>query len=227
MGPVFIQVRPVVYQVAVQGRLLFFIFITGFYFLSGLSPHGDRGVDVIALFETRPTSEGGMGLTGWRVILLMLPLGYGGFFGWQEWQFRQSLSTTVGSVPMPLATLAPSPALNTQAVATVLGLTTQGSVLNSAEPLILRATVVAGNSESRALLAGPEGERFYRAGERLPGGSLLRRIEPAHVVLWRQGREERLSLYPAGERFLQPADTRREAATARHSRPTVETSRSE
>lgn len=168
-----------------------------------------------------------MGLTGWRVILLMLPLGYGGFLGWQEWQFRQSPSTAAKAVPSALVTRAPSPALNTQAVATVLGLTTQGSVLDSAEPLTLRATVVPSNSESRALLAGPEGERFYRAGERLPGGSLLRRIERAHVVLWRQGREERVSLYPEGARFLQPADTHRQAAAPRHLRPTVESSKSE
>ncbi|MGF6098979.1 type II secretion system protein N [Pseudomonas sp. 18175] len=154
-------------------------------------------------------------------------MSYGGVLGWQEWQFRRAQWATVQTMPAPLPTLTPPSALNTQAVATVLGLTTQGSVLDSAEPLTLRATVVARDSESRALLAGPDGERFYRAGERLPGGSLLRRIEPAHVVLWRQGREERLSLYPAGPRFLQPADTHRQAAASRHLRPTVETSRSE
>jgi type II secretory pathway component PulC len=119
----------------------------------------------------------------------------------------------------------PAP-LNILAVATVLGLTAQSSVLISPEPLTLRATVVASDSASRALLAGTDGERFYRAGERLPGGSLLRRIEPAHVVLWRQGREELLLLRPAGERFLRTAHTPRQPATY-HLRPTVEQSRNE
>ncbi|TFY89897.1 hypothetical protein DYL59_10970 [Pseudomonas kairouanensis] len=154
-------------------------------------------------------------------------MSYGLVLGWQEWQLRRTQWAPVQPLPAPLPTLTPVFALNTQAVATVLGLSSHGSVMDSAEPLTLLATVVAGNSESRALLAGPEGERFYRAGERLPGGSLLRRIEPAHVVLWRQGREERLSLYPTGERFLQPADTLRQAGATRHLRPTVESSRSE
>lgn len=165
--------------------------------------------------------------TGWRVLFLMLPMGYGLVLGWQEWQFRRAQWDTVHTIAAPMPTRAPPSTLNTLAVATVLGLSTQSSVLNSAEPLTLRATVVASDSESRALLAGPDGERFYRAGERLPGGSLLRRIEPAHVVLWRQGREERLSLYPEGARFIQPADIHRQAAAPRHLRPMVETSRSE
>lgn len=164
---------------------------------------------------------------GLRVLLLMLPLSYGLMLAWQEWQFRQSRVTAVQAAPTPVVIPEQDAALNTLAVATVFGFTTQGAALNSTEPLTLRATVVASGSESRALLAGPEGERFYRTGERLPGGSLLRRIEPAHVVLWRQGREERLSLHLPGGRFLQSAQARPQSAPTLHLRPTVEQTRSE
>ncbi|AHC33055.1 MAG: protein XcpP [Pseudomonas sp.] len=168
-----------------------------------------------------------MKTAGWRVLVLMLPLGYGLMLAWQEWQFRQARMPAAQALPVPSAMPQPTVALDTLAVASVLGLSAQGGALSSAEPLTLRATVVASDSESRALLAGPDSERFYRAGERLPGGSLLRRIEPAQVVLWRQGREELLRLHPASGGFLQPAHAQRKATAALHLRPMVEQPRSE
>jgi type II secretory pathway component PulC len=162
-----------------------------------------------------------------RALFLIVPLGFGLTLAWQEWQFRQLQRSAVQASPAPANTLAPRTPLNTLAVATVLGMSAQDSALNSTEPLTLRATMVASDRDSRALLAGPEGERFYRTGERLPGGSLLRRIEPAQVVLWRQGREERLHLHPASERFLQAARAHGQAAPTLHLRPTVEPPRSE
>ena len=164
---------------------------------------------------------------GWRALLLSAPLSYGLLLGWQEWVFRQAPPATAQALPASLAVRAPYAELNTLAVATVLGLTAQDSVLNSAEPLTLKATVVASGSESRALLAGPDGERFYRAGERLPGGSVLRRIETVHVVLWRQGREELLRLRPTGTRFFQAAKMQRQAPAPVYLQPAVEQSRSE
>ncbi len=163
----------------------------------------------------------------WRALLLVLPLSHGLTLAWQEWRFRHAQTLAVQAPP---AVPAPAPgyvALNTQAVATVFGLAAQTGTLNSREPLTLRATVVAGGGDSRALLAGADGARFYRAGERLPGGSLLRRIEAAHVVLWRQGREELLSLHPTGARFLQAAGAQSPAPSNVHLRATVEQPRSE
>ncbi|SDQ64218.1 Type IV pilus biogenesis [Pseudomonas grimontii] len=157
-----------------------------------------------------------------QVLFLMLPLGYGLTLGWQEWQFRQVPIQAVQAVPAPVVAVAQGAALNTWAVATVFGMTAQGGVMNSAEPLTLLATVVASDSESRALLAGADGARFYRTGERLPGGSLLRRVETAQVLLWRQGREELLSLHAAGGRFLPLARAHSQAAAAVHLRPTGE-----
>lgn len=155
------------------------------------------------------------------MVILMLPLGYGLMLAWQQTTFRQSLHSPA-AVLVPVVTPAAPVRLNTQAVATVLGLSPQGRVVSSAEPLTLLATVIGSASESRALLAGPAGERFYRVGERLSASSVLRRIEPGHVVLWRQGREELLRLRPAGERFLQAVDTHPKEATSLHLKPVAE-----
>ena len=162
--------------------------------------------------------------TTWSwALTLVLSVGYGLMLGWQEKKFRQGLQLPL---PAPVVPAAPPAPLNTLAVATVLGLSAQGSVVSSAEPLTLLATVVA-TGESRALLAGPAGERFYRAGERLSANSVLRRIEPTHVVLWRQGREELLRLRPAGETLLQAVDTPRTQAPNLHLKPAAEQPTSE
>lgn len=158
-----------------------------------------------------------------QVLILAVPLGYGLMLAWQERAFHQGLQAPLPT-PVPAVPVAAPVLLNTLAVATVLGLSPQGGVVNSAEPLTLLATVV-GTGESRALLAGPAGERFYRAGERLSASSVLRRIEPAHVVLWRQGREELLMLRPAGERFLRVVDAHRKEARSLHLKPIAEQSR--
>ncbi len=164
--------------------------------------------------------------TWFRALILALPVGYGAMLAWQENTFRLGLQTPL-PVSAPALPAAPPAPLNTLAVATVLGLSPQEHRVSSAEPLTLLATVVGSGGESKALLAGPDGERFYRAGERLSGSSVLRRIEPAHVVLWRQGREELLMLRPEGERFLQAVDIPRKAAASLHLKPVAEQSRSE
>ncbi|OYU05273.1 MAG: protein XcpP [Pseudomonas sp. PGPPP1] len=158
-----------------------------------------------------------------RVLILALPLGYALMLAWQERAFHQGLQAPLPT-PVPAVPVAVPAPLNILAVATVLGFSSPDARVSSAEPLTLLATVV-GTGESRALLAGPAGERFYRAGERLSASSVLRRIEPAHVVLWRQGREELLMLRPAGERFLQVVDAHRKEARSLHLKPTAEQSR--
>lgn len=160
-----------------------------------------------------------------QMLILVLPLGYGLTLAWQEMVFRQGIQSPP-PLPVPAAPIAPLAPLNTLAVATVLGFSPQGGVVSSAEPLTLLATVV-GTGESRALLAGPAGQRFYRAGERLSAGSVLRRIEPGHVVLWRQGREELLMLRPAADKFLQSVDMHRKEARNLHLKPAAEQARSE
>ncbi|MEJ5060386.1 MULTISPECIES: type II secretion system protein N [unclassified Pseudomonas] len=162
------------------------------------------------------------GLRVGAIFLLALPAGYAVYLVWQEWQFREQLAR-----PSPtLATITRAPAhvpLDATAVATMLGLTTQITLLASAEPMTLQASFVVSNGMSRALLADAQGPRMYQVGERLPGGSVLRRVEANQVVLWNKGREERLTLQPSAERLLRrlesAVDTQTPAISARFLRP--------
>lgn len=134
------------------------------------------------------------------VCWLALPVGGAVFLAWQEREFREHLAS-----PSPdIATLVTVPVrepLETASIATVFGLTTEATPQPSAEPLTLQASFVS-NGLSKALLANAQGSRLYQVGERLPGGSVLRRIETHQVALWNKGREEVLTLVPSGARFL-------------------------
>ncbi|MGE8066842.1 type II secretion system protein N [Pseudomonas sp. NPDC089569] len=157
-----------------------------------------------------------------RFSLLVLPAGYAVFLGWQEWHFRKSLVRP--SPPVAATVHVPvNSSLDATAVATVLGLTTQASVANSNEPLTLQASFVVSSGLSKALLADAQGQRLYQVGERLPGGSVLRRVEADQVVLWSNGREARLTMQPSATRFLHqlqsPMDTRDPTVSLRYLRP--------
>ncbi|MCQ6255888.1 type II secretion system protein N [Pseudomonas sp. Q11] len=147
------------------------------------------------------------------LVLVLVPLLYGICLAGQEWRFRQALGRDVPVVAdSPVASVRALP--NVQAVATVLGLAPAGAQASSAEPITLQASFVVGQGLSRALLADAAGPRIYQVGERLPGGSVLRRVEASHVTLWRNGREERLALQAAAKpllRRLGPEDGRRAA----------------
>lgn len=134
--------------------------------------------------------------------MLVLPLGYAAILTWREWALREAMAVP-RELPVPPAAVVDSQApLNPAAIATVLGLAMESELVRSAEPLTLRASFVSSTGESRALLAGADGERIYRVGESLPGGSVLRRVEITQVVLWRKGREELLPLQLTGGRSL-------------------------
>lgn len=136
--------------------------------------------------------------------MLVLPLGYGAFLAWGEWTLRDALVVQLQKLPAPSAAVVDARTqLNPGAIATVLGLAAESALVRSAEPLTLRASFVSSTGESRALLAGADGERIYQVGDSLPGGSVLRRVEITQVVLWRKGREELLPLQLAGGRSLQ------------------------
>lgn len=137
------------------------------------------------------------------LALCALPLGYAALSLWQERVFRQSLPAVPATQAVSRSMAAERAPLNHAAVATVMGLVAQGALARSAEPLKLQASFVASSGDSRALLAGADGQRIYRVGESLPGGSVLRRIEIGRVLLWRNGREELLSLEPPGRTTLQ------------------------
>lgn len=131
--------------------------------------------------------------------LWALPFACAAFLAWQEWAFRNAQRLTAPvAVPMPTA---PAP-LNTAAVATVFGLAAPSALRPSAESLTLQATFAVDSGLSKALISAAQGPRLYRVGDDLPGGSVLRRVEAQHVVLWNKGREESLPLAPSASAFL-------------------------
>jgi len=154
--------------------------------------------------------------------LWALPVACAVFLAWQEWAFRhaQRLPLPV-AVPLPAAPV-PGP-LNTTAVATVFGLATHTALQPSAESLTLQATFVADSGLSKALISTAQEARLYRVGEDLPSGSVLRRVEAQHVVLWNKGREELLPLAPPASAFLThlsaPAEAKPAEISARFLRP--------
>jgi type II secretory pathway component PulC len=136
-----------------------------------------------------------------RHVIWLVPLLHGVYLAGQEWRFRQALGREVPVVAESSAVpVGRSP--NVQAVATVLGLTPAGVHAPSTETMTLQASFVVDQGLSRALLADAAGARIYRVGERLPSGSVLRRVEADHVMLWRNGREERLALQQATKPWL-------------------------
>ncbi|WP_392893568.1 hypothetical protein ACF6ZU_14725 [Pseudomonas migulae] len=138
--------------------------------------------------------------------VLILSVGYAAFLTWQERAFREGLASPV-SLAATVLTPPPRAPLNTSAIATVLGLTAEATLLPSAEPLTLQASFVLGTGLSRALLADAQGSRIYQVGDQLPGGSVLRRVEANQAVLWNKGREEVLKLQTSSTKFLRPLDS--------------------
>ncbi|WP_317848687.1 MULTISPECIES: type II secretion system protein N [unclassified Pseudomonas] len=134
------------------------------------------------------------------VCWLALPVGGAVFLAWQEKEFREHLASPSSDIAT-LVTVPVREPLETASIAIVFGLTTETTPQPSAEPLTLQASFVS-NGLSKALLANAQGSRLYQVGERLPGGSVLRRIETHQVALWNKGREELLTLVPSGARFL-------------------------
>jgi hypothetical protein len=155
------------------------------------------------------------------VCWLTLPVAVAVFLVWQERQFRERLATPPDDIT-PLQTVPAREPLEAASIAIVFGLTTQATPRPSAEPLTLQASFVSTGS-SKALLANAQGSRLYQVGEQLPGGSVLRRIEPRQVALWNKGREELLTLAPSEARFLKAlessVDSRPVTTTTRFLRP--------
>lgn len=139
--------------------------------------------------------------------LLLLPVTYGAFVVWQEVQFRKHFA---GPPQVVEITATPSlrEALDGTAVASVLGLMPETAQQVSGQSLKLLASFVASKGLSKAILADAEGQRLYRVGELLPGGSTLRRVGIDHAVLWNKGHEERLMLQSEGNRFPRRLESR-------------------
>lgn len=144
-----------------------------------------------------------------RLIPLLLAtalLAYGGGSAWQHWNARAQLPAWPELVT--LAEPVANPALRADALDMLFGLSPTQAPVASAAALVLRASLVSAAGASRALLASGGGEQFYREGERLPDGSVLRGIQVDRVLLWRNGREETLAVTrPAAQHFTPAAQS--------------------
>lgn len=89
--------------------------------------------------------------------------------------------------PLPTATLA-----------LAFGFSEPGERLASQAGLVLKACFIPSRGQPRALVGSREGDSFYGVGDRLPGGSVLRRIDVGAITLWVEGREEVLTLSGGG-----------------------------
>lgn len=140
----------------------------------------------------------------WRIALVMaVPTLLAAVLSWQEFDFRRQLAASANVPPTPLEIAPPLAAPAPIALAALLGLQPLEAVASSLEKLALRGVFLATAGASRVLLADGDQQRFFAVGERLPSGSSIRRIEPQAVVLWRDGREERLALVQP-QPLLQP-----------------------
>jgi hypothetical protein len=135
-----------------------------------------------------------------------LPVACAVFLVWQERSFREQLATPSSFTTTPPVSPAHKP-FEATAVASVFGLSPVATLQTSAEPLTLQGSFVLTNGLSKALLGNAQGSRLYQVGERLPGGSVLRRVEATQVALWNNGREELLTLMPPAARFVQRLDS--------------------
>lgn len=110
---------------------------------------------------------------------------------------EQVAPASIAQKPLPAATLA-----------LAFGYSEPVGQAASQAELVLKACFVSSLGQARALVASREGESLYRVGDRMPGGSVLRRIDVRSITLWDGEREQTLAL--SGSRasvFVQSGST--------------------
>lgn len=124
----------------------------------------------------------------WVVIPLLASV----MLAWRE-ATRPGVVEPVGQghVARALPTQQPLPAAT---LALAFGFSEPGERLASQAGLVLKACFIPSRGQTRALVGSREGDSFYSVGDRLPGGSVLRRIDVGAITLWADGREETLGL---------------------------------
>lgn len=152
-------------------------------------------------------------------LLLAVPLAYGTYLLVEERAYRRALASTPVQASLPAApaqTLAlPDPG----SLLLALGFKAPAVPGPGSEPARLRGILVATHGQSSAWLDVAAHPRRYTVGERLPSGSVLRRIEADRVLLWRHGREEVLRLAGAAPPLLKPAHAMPHQTGPVHLRP--------
>ncbi|MGC5704338.1 hypothetical protein J4P02_29460 [Pseudomonas sp. NFXW11] len=157
-------------------------------------------------------------LCPWRVLpvaLVSLLLGWLAWLGHDSWQWLQQQQRNDSPPLQETAVTAPH-AVDSAAIARMFGVEPQAaSGLVPAVPLTLLASLVESRPElSRALIESPDGGRFYRIGESLPGGAILREIGVTQVRLQRYGEDQALSLASHATPLLIPLPSGHEVPTS-------------
>ena len=150
-----------------------------------------------------------------RAGALLLLLSWLGWLGRDSWLWLQNLEQNGDAMPVQ----APAPAHqppDTAAIAQLFGVQPQEAASNQPRvPLTLLASLVENRPElSRALIESPEGSRFYRIGEPLPGGGSLREIGTTQVRVQRYGEDQALSLASHATPLLIPLPAARDVPSS-------------
>lgn len=128
------------------------------------------------------------------------------YFGQQGW--AEQMGVRLKPIEMSPSKAAAVSIAEVGEVIDLLGLTasTGSAAAQSTEQLEFKASYRSSDPKaSYAVFTQGGNELRYRVGERLPGGSQLRRIETDRMVFWREGREEVLAIDPVAE-VLRPVD---------------------
>ncbi|WP_236206876.1 type II secretion system protein N [Pseudomonas tohonis] len=162
----------------------------------------------MTLIPTLPRALPPRALHGLAALLLCAWLAW---LGLGSGDYHQALRAQADTQPTrpPLPTAMQAPSLDATAIALMFGaMPPQPDAHEQEDPGMLLTLLASLRAEhpddSRALIASPGGSAFHRPGERLPGGALLRSVEADHVLILRNGREQRLGFARPAETLLVP-----------------------
>lgn len=149
-----------------------------------------------------------------RVLPALGALALGAWLAWlgqDAWHYRAAIAAHRPQVlaPPEVQRTASAP-LDHALVAQLFGVLPPGPRMSAEETaralsLSLLASFAESRPEhSRALLASSAGSAFYRPGQSLPGGAVLRAVAADHVLIERDGREYRLDFPLRANRHFLP-----------------------
>ncbi|MFJ5298110.1 protein XcpP [Pseudomonas sp. NPDC088368] len=121
-------------------------------------------------------------------------IGYGYYLVLSEKQIRATLAVTPVAVNADPPSHAAMNPINTHALLTSMGFLTSDKPRQSTESAIVKGIFMASDGTSVVLLSVAGRAQRYRLGDRLPGGSVLRKVESGRVLLSNNGLETFLPL---------------------------------
>ncbi|WP_341960465.1 type II secretion system protein N [Pseudomonas sp. RC10] len=163
---------------------------------------------------------------GVTILCLATLAGSGFYFVLDEKAVRAELA----KVPPVLREKSPSTTpvgpVSAGALLTSMGFQADGRLRQSPESATVRGLFMASNGSSTALLTVAGQDSRYRLGDRLPGGSVLQRIEPGRVLLSNRGVDTFLPLSVSGSATLVTTADPKSTALV-HFKPTTAMSESQ